>query len=70
MLVRGDSVFDQEPAGEVAHILVTENLMLQRIVEAIRADATDDRWMVSGEVSEFFNENRLTIRTAQRANVN
>lgn len=48
-------------------MIVSENLMLQRIVEAIRADGSDDRWMISGQVTEFFNENRLTIRTAQRA---
>lgn len=48
-------------------VLLTENLMLQRIAEAIRADASDDRWTVSGEVTEFFNENRMLIRTAQRA---
>lgn len=48
-------------------VLVVENLMLQRIAEAIRADGSDDRWTVSGEVTEFFNENQLLIRTAQRA---
>ena len=51
-------------------MLIGENLMLQRIVEAIRLDASDDRWTVSGEVTEFFDQNRLIIRTAQRANVN
>jgi hypothetical protein len=51
-------------------MLITENLMLQRIVEAIREDAADDRWTVSGEVSEFFDQNRLIIRTAQRAGGN
>jgi hypothetical protein len=49
-------------------ILLHENLMLQRIVEAIQADPTDDHWVVSGEVTEFFNENRLSIHLAQRAN--
>lgn len=49
-------------------ITLQENLMLQRIVSAIRADATDDHWIISGEISEFFNENLLTIRLAQRAN--
>ncbi len=41
--------------------------MLQRIAEAVRADGWDDHWRVSGEVTEFFNENQLLIRTAQRA---
>ncbi len=49
-------------------ILLNENLMLQRIVEAIQADATDEHWIISGEVTEFFNENRLSIQLAQRAN--
>lgn len=51
-------------------VLVVENLMLQRIAEAIRADGSDDRWTVSGEVTEYFNENQLLIRTAQRAAAN
>lgn len=51
-------------------VLVVENLMLQRIAEAIRADGSDDRWTVSGEVMEYFNENQLLIRTAQRAGSN
>ena len=42
--------------------------MLQRIVKAIRSDPTDDHWVISGEISEFFGENRLAIRLAQRAN--
>ena len=51
-------------------IMLQENLMLQRIVEAIRADATDDHWRVSGKVTEFFGENLLSIEIAQRANQN
>ena len=49
-------------------ITLQENLMLQRIVKAIRADATDDHWVISGEITEFLNENLLVIRLAQRAN--
>ncbi len=45
-----------------------ENLNLQRIIEALREDATDDCWTLSGEMSEFFGENHLRIRTAQRSN--
>ncbi len=54
--------------GSMPQMLVGENLMLQRIVEAVRIDPSDDRWTVSGEVTEFFDENQLIIRTAQRAN--
>jgi len=48
-------------------VLITENLMLQRIVQAIREDELDSLWQVTGRVTEYFGENRLTILTAQRA---
>lgn len=51
-------------------IVLTENLMLQRIAEAIRENPSDDLWVISGEITEFFEENRLIIRTAQRSNTN
>lgn len=44
--------------------------MLQRIVEAVVADAADDCWTISGEIMEFRNQNRLLIDTAQRVNRN
>jgi hypothetical protein len=63
------------PAAEKARgpalpmsIILTENLLLQRVAEAIRANPSDDQWVVSGEITEFFDENRLIIRTAQRSN--
>ena len=49
-------------------ITLQENLMLQRIVKSIRVDPTDDHWIISGEITEFFNDNRLLIQVAQRAN--
>lgn len=67
-LVGNHGATEIENDGQTPHVVLAENLMLQRIVEAIRADASDDRWTVSGEVTEFFHENRLLIRTAQRAN--
>ena len=51
----------------ISQLLVVENQMLQRVVEAIRATPSDDRWMISGEVTEFFDENRLLLKTVQRA---
>ncbi len=54
-------------ATVLPQVLVVENLMLQRIADAIRTDGSDDRWTVSGEVTEYFNENQLLIRTAQRS---
>jgi len=47
-------------------VLITENLMLQRIVQAITEDELDTTWQVTGHVTEYFGENRLTILTAQR----
>ncbi|MGI9444359.1 MAG: hypothetical protein ACR2N1_17945 [Rubripirellula sp.] len=47
-------------------VLISENLMLQRIVQAIREDELDSLWQVTGRVTEYFGENRLTILTAQR----
>jgi hypothetical protein len=67
-LVRNDTTPEVVVDRNQPHLVVVENLMLQRIVEAIRADASDDQWTVSGEVTEFFKENRLLIHTAQRAN--
>ncbi len=61
----GRMVSEVTPASQYP---LTENLNLQRIVEAMRADPADDRWILTGEISEFFDENRLTIRTAQRSN--
>lgn len=48
-------------------VLITENLMLQRVVQAIQEDELDSSWELTGRVSEYFGENRLTILTAQRA---
>ena len=52
---------------ELSRVVVAENLMLQRIVEAIRIDGADDRWTVSGRLTEYFDENRLQLQTAERA---
>ncbi len=53
-----------------SQLLVCENLMLQRVVEAIRDDPSDDKWTVSGVVTEFFDQNLFVIKTAQRSNSN
>ena len=47
-------------------VLLAENLMLQRIVQAIREDELDNLWQLTGHVTEYFGQNRLTILTAQR----
>ena len=61
-----DQTFNTNRHGQP--LLLCENQSLQRIVEAARANPNDDRWELSGEIFEFFDQNRLLIRTAQRAN--
>ncbi|MCC9644843.1 hypothetical protein LOC71_21415 [Rhodopirellula sp. JC740] len=50
--------------------LVNENLMLDRISRAIEEDPNDDRWTITGTVTEFRDENRLVIETTVRAPMN
>ncbi len=57
---------ESEQSNSVPVVLIAENLMLQRIVQAIREDELDNLWQVTGRVTEYFGENRLTILTAQR----
>lgn len=47
--------------------LVTENLMLDRISRAVEEDSNDNRWTITGYVTEFRDENRLVIETTVRA---
>lgn len=60
-----DTKKDSSVEGQV---ILAENLMLQRIVSSLRNDVSDDRWVVSGTISEFFGENRMVISAAQRGN--
>jgi hypothetical protein len=48
-------------------IRVLENLALQRVAQMIQQDPSDNRWMISGTVTEFFGENRLLVVLAVRA---
>lgn len=59
---------DRSATTQGSPLLLVENLMLQRIVESMRVDPADDRWTLGGEMLEFFDGNRLLIRTAQRSN--
>lgn len=56
---------DDDSAQEISWLLV-ENLVLERIVQAIRRDSSDNKWVVSGKTLEFFGENRMLAITAQR----
>ncbi|WP_197171120.1 hypothetical protein [Novipirellula aureliae] len=64
---RSDAVETQAVDPSHAVILV-ENLVLQRMINAIRADSNDHTWTITAKVTEFFDENRLLLLTAQRAN--
>jgi hypothetical protein len=46
---------------------VIENLALQRVAQTIQQDPADQRWSISGIITEFFDENRLMILSATRA---
>ncbi len=61
-----ESSSDPQPL-ELPQMLVVENLLLQRIVDAVRDDTIANRWTVTGMVTEYFGENRLILHTAQRA---
>lgn len=64
--VRADPASPPVRRPDVPRMLVVENLMLQRIEEAVRDDPTANRWTVTGFVTEYQNENRLVVTTAER----
>lgn len=47
--------------------MLTENLMLQRIAHAMAKDSVHDQWTVSGVMTEFDDENYLTLVGAKRS---
>ena len=57
---------DESEASD--RLVLIENLMLQRIAESVRSDNSDDRWILTGTMTEYFGENRMVIETAQRSN--
>lgn len=61
------ALIEKKPAMDLPQMLLIENLTLQRVVSAVRADSADRLWNVTGEVTEYSGENRLMLRTAQRA---
>lgn len=52
--------------NQLPKLLLIENLMLGRIVRAIEEDPSDDKWAITGEVTEFLGENRLIVLSAKR----
>lgn len=56
-----------DPAPNFESMLVIENLMLERIARAIGEDPQDDYWTVTASVTEFQDQNRLMVLTANRS---
>lgn len=52
--------------NQVAYRLL-ENQSLERVCRAIGEDPQDTRWKISGELTEFMDENFLLLRQTQRA---
>ena len=53
-------------SGDQAYV-VLENQSLERIAKAIDEDPQDRHWKVSGELTEYFDENFLLIDRLERA---
>ena len=49
------------------NFLLLENLALERIAEAMRIDSTDNRWVLTGRVTEFRGQNYVWVERATRA---
>jgi hypothetical protein len=63
----GETSTTKPNPASMVRLLVLENLALQRVVQTITQDPSDDRWSISGVVTEYFGENRVLISTAARA---
>jgi hypothetical protein len=48
-------------------LIALENLSLERIADAMRIDSADNRWVVTGRITEFRGQNFLWIERATRA---
>lgn len=44
-----------------------ENLALERILQAVRADSNDKRWLVTGQVTEYRGRNFILLERVSRA---
>ncbi len=44
-----------------------ENLSLERIMQAVRADSGDNNWIISGQVTEFRGKNYILLDRVSRA---
>ncbi len=44
-----------------------ENLALERVLQAVRADSSDKRWLVTGQVTEYRGRNFILLERVSRA---
>ena len=44
-----------------------ENLALERVLQAVRADSSDKRWLVTGQVTEYRGRNFIFLERVSRA---
>ncbi len=68
MLVRsaGDNL-TLETEDEKQAFEALENLALERILQAVRADSQDKRWLVTGQVTEYRGRNFILLERVSRA---
>ena len=68
MIVRssGDSL-TLEAEDDKQAFEALENLALERILQSVRADSNDKRWLVTGQVTEYRGRNFLMLERVTRA---
>lgn len=68
MLVRSageNLILETEDDKQVFEAL--ENLALERILGAVRADASDKRWLITGQATEYRGRNYILLERVSRA---
>lgn len=56
-----------QPTGRTKSFCICENLILQRITDAVKLDPSDDRWTVNATLSVFEDQNFVLLLWAKRA---
>lgn len=68
MVVRsGSENLSFETEDEKQSLEALENLALERVMQAVRADASDKRWLVTGQVTEYRGRNYILLERVSRA---
>ena len=58
-------IFESEDDKQSLEAL--ENLALERVMQAVRADSSDKRWLVTGQVTEYRGRNFILLERVSRA---